>query len=202
MVEARGRRPSWTLTEEALEGLLACLDPDRALASDKYEQVRRKLIKFFGWRGCPFPDELADETINRVARKIDDGLTLSGDSIHRYFHGVARMLAKEAFKRRSREQLEVSLRFPLFVGGADEDDRQARLERLQRYLDGLSPEESELLLQYYRGEKSEKIHNRKELADRLNIPMNALRIRIHRLRGKLERGMEECPRARDRHETS
>jgi DNA-directed RNA polymerase specialized sigma24 family protein len=159
-------------------------------------------FSLLSWRGCPFPDEPADETINRVAHKIEDGLGLSGDSIHRYFHGAARMLAKETFKKRSREQSELSLRFPLVLGEDDDHGRQARLECLRSCMSGLSPEECELLLQYYRGEKGEKIRNRKELADRLNIPMNALRIRVHRLREELERCMEECPRARDRHEMS
>jgi len=192
----------WALTEEALDGLLAVLGPNRGTASVGYEQIRRKLIKFFEWRGCRFPEELADEAINRVARKIDEGLDLGGDSIHRYFHGVARMLVKEALRRHSREQSALTVGM-LRDRGSGEEERsgvEARLDCLRSCMSGLTPEEGELLLGYYRGEKSEKIRNRRELAARLNLPMNALRIRVHRLREKLERCMAECPHIRRRGE--
>ena len=195
---------AWALTEGALDSLLAVLGPNRGVASVGYEQIRRKLIKFFEWRGCRFPEELADEAINRVAHKIDDGLDLGGDSIHRYFHGVARMLVKEAFRRHSREQsvLTVGILRDRVSGEDERSGLEARLDCLRSCMSGLTPEEADLLLQYYRGEKSEKIRNRKELAARLSVPMNALRIRVHRLRERLERCMAECPHARRRDETS
>jgi RNA polymerase sigma factor (sigma-70 family) len=194
----------WALTEEALDCLLAVLGPDRGIASVRYEQIRRKLIKFFEWRGCRFPEDLADEAINRVAHKIDDGLDLGGDSIHRYFHGVARMLVKEAFRRQAKEQSAVTVGI-LRDHVSNDNERsgwEARLDCLRSCLNGLTPEEAEVLLQYYRGEKSEKIRNRRELADRLGIGMNGLRIRVHRLRERLERCMAECPHAHRRDEMS
>jgi DNA-directed RNA polymerase specialized sigma24 family protein len=56
----------------------------------------------------------------------------------------------------------------------------------------LSPDNRELILQYYNGEKGEKIQNRKKLLDRLGIPVNTLRMRALRLRERLQGCVEEC----------
>ena len=66
-------KTKWTLTAEAFAKLLACLDPDAETAGEKYEAIRQKLVKFFDWRGAHFPEDCADETLNRVTRKIDEG---------------------------------------------------------------------------------------------------------------------------------
>src|SRR5262245_20430567 len=60
-------------TKEEFDCLLAYLSPDREEAGKEYETLRRKLIKLFQYRGCHSPEELADETINRIAKKIKQG---------------------------------------------------------------------------------------------------------------------------------
>src|SRR5262249_35815848 len=68
----RGAAPArrrWALTQEAFDKLLAALGPDRESAAEKYLEVRSNLIRFFEFRGCPFPEDHADETINRVAKR-------------------------------------------------------------------------------------------------------------------------------------
>src|ERR1700759_1242376 len=67
------RQTKWSLTREGFDRLLDCLDPDREKAGQQYEIIRSKLIHYFDWRDCPFPEEHADETINRVIRKLDAG---------------------------------------------------------------------------------------------------------------------------------
>jgi len=42
------------LTTDTFARLLHCLDADRELAGEKYEDLRRLLIRFFEWRGAPF----------------------------------------------------------------------------------------------------------------------------------------------------
>ena len=58
------------LTEDTLDRLLHWLDRDRDRAGQRYEQIRSGLIKVFLCRGSVDPEELADETINRVAKKV------------------------------------------------------------------------------------------------------------------------------------
>lgn len=74
------------LTQRAFDALLAWLDPDRELAGEKYEDIRYRLIKFFERRGCPAPEELADEVLNRVSKKLDEGTEVRA---FEYFYGVA-----------------------------------------------------------------------------------------------------------------
>ena len=69
-------RQKWTLTQEAFDKLLLALGgdgdgPDRG--GQKYLEIRGNLIRFFEWRGCPFPEDHADETINRMARRVAEG---------------------------------------------------------------------------------------------------------------------------------
>ena len=40
------------MTPEEFEALLAQLDPDRERAGERYETIRRKLVRLFEWRGC------------------------------------------------------------------------------------------------------------------------------------------------------
>ena len=52
-----------------------------------------------------------------------------------------------------------------------------------------SSDQRDLILRYYRGEDGpgeSNIRNRQSLARDLELPMNALRIRVHRVRRKLE----------------
>jgi hypothetical protein len=85
-------RKNQPLTQESFDGLLAWLHPDREQAGEMYESIRCNLIKFFSARGFGNPEELADETIDRVARKVDEIVaSYSGDPAT-YFFAVARNL--------------------------------------------------------------------------------------------------------------
>src|SRR6516164_2606740 len=85
-----------TLTAESFAKLLACFDLDRDRAGEKYEDLRRTLIRFFEWRGAPLPEEHADESFNRVARKRAEGLEIR--NVRGYCYEVARLVCLEAFK--------------------------------------------------------------------------------------------------------
>ena len=89
------RKKDWVLTKEALDKLLACLDQNREQAASRYEIIRRKLMKYFECRGCCSPEDLADETINRVARRIYEGKEIWTSEPANYFYGVARNVLKE-----------------------------------------------------------------------------------------------------------
>lgn len=177
------------LTREEFEALLASLDDDRNLAAEKYETIRHKLIRLFEWRGCDFPEDLADETINRVARRMAEGVEVRSADPFGYFCGVAHLVYKEVWRRAAREQKALdSGDWPPSQPEEERDDR--RLACLKKCLEKLPEEQRHLLLQYHKGE--DNIRNRKELCDELDIPINALRIRVHRVRRKLEDCIESC----------
>ena len=182
-------RQKWTLTQDGFDRLLVALGGDRDSGSEKYLEIRTNLTRFFEWRGCSFPEDHADETFNRIARKVDEGEDILNPA--GYAMGVARLLLLEIMKGRQREQSalnEIGTASDVYVPA---DDGEDRLECLRKCLQTLSADNRELILQYYQGEKSEKIQNRKKLLDRLGIPVNTLRMRALRLRERLQGCVEE-----------
>ena len=94
-------RQKWSLTEQAFNGLLASLGPNRDTAAERYLEIRRNLIRLFEWRGCSTPEEYADEAINRCAKKIGDGEEIR--DVATYCIGIARMLFHEMTRERAKE---------------------------------------------------------------------------------------------------
>jgi DNA-directed RNA polymerase specialized sigma24 family protein len=189
--EAPARR-RWALTPKAFDSLLAGLDSDRESAGKKYVEVRCNLVRFFEWRGCPFPDDHADETLDRVAKRA-----LGGEDIRdpvRYILGTARMILLEVNKARAKERLALGELANTAAVADEPEPLQPRLECLERCLGGLAAGDREMILQYYRGDKRAKIENRKRLTERLQIPLSTLRMRALRVRERLQACVEECLR--------
>ncbi|MBO0798006.1 MAG: hypothetical protein J2P31_04215 [Blastocatellia bacterium] len=166
------------LTREALDQLLHWLDRDRDRAGQRYEQIRSGLIKVFLCRGSIDPEELADETINRVAKKVQEIAEGYVGDPALYFYGVAKMVYLESSRRKP-----IDIR-PLPLNAPEEVD--IRFEYLEHCMKTLSPKNRELILAYYEDEKGAKIDRRKELADRMGITANALWIRVHRIKKELQ----------------
>lgn len=190
--DAQGTRTEWELTGEAFGRFLSLLDADPDRAGEKYETLRRKLTKIFDWRGAHYPEECADETINRVIRKLDHGETIR--DIPTFCHGVARLVLLETLKKPERRRVgldEIDQVAAAPPPHADEDDH-ARRECFDRCLGGLPDENRRLILEYYEDERRGKINNRQAMADRLGIPSHALRSRAQRIRDKLEQCVAKC----------
>jgi DNA-directed RNA polymerase specialized sigma24 family protein len=186
-----GAAKTWSLTQPAFDAFLASLDEDRPRAAAKYEQIRGKLIGFFEWRGMPFPEEHADETIDRIVRKIGEGDQIRDPST--YVYGIARMLVLEIGRQRDRfVPIPDAGNLPGQTRTAEQDDSDERLPCLDLCLQKLTPQSRELITEYYRKEKGDKIEHRRRLAERIGIPVNALRIRALRTRAKLGDCIEGC----------
>lgn len=180
----------WTLTAEAFDDLLATFDSDRESAGEKYLAVRANLIRFFEWRGCPFPEDHADETFNRVARKVADGEDIR--NVSGYVMGVARLLVLEIIKSSSRQREALGEYQKSVSEVAEVPESESRIDCLQKCLQQLSSDNRELIVQYYQGDKREKIENRKKLGEHLGVAMNTLRMRAQRLREQLQGCVEQC----------
>jgi DNA-directed RNA polymerase specialized sigma24 family protein len=175
---------NWDLTRESFEALLAWLDPNREVAGQKYENIRTRLIKIFACRGCCEPEDLADETINRVTNKLEEiEPTFIGERA-RYFYGVANKVHLEYLRKKPVPPL------PIVTNTSEEAELRHRC--LDRCASKLTPENRELVFQYYQEEKRAKIEHRKHQADHLGIAVNALRIRAHRIRKSLQDCVREC----------
>jgi len=183
------KKPKWVMTQAAFDKLLNAFSPDREEAGEQYERARVKLVRFFEWHSVGPADELADETFNRVARRIDEGQRI--DNLLGYMHGVAKVLLKEVIRKHP----------PISLDDAPEVQQRtapepvkpdARQECFDRCMEELSREKRDLIDEYYQQELRFKIIRRQKLAERLGIAQNALRIRTHRIRMKLETCITKC----------
>lgn len=185
------------LTEEQLDALLHSLDPDRAAAAEKYATIHAMLIRFFAFRRCKDADKLADVTIDRVARNARAGKVTQG-KLEQFIMGVARNVAHEAFREQDKhkvvspEELTPSQQSEIEKRTASQDDSaqpdEQRDECMRRCFDGLGADEAEMIIIYSAGKHELKL----KLAEFLNISVAALRLRIVRLRKKLENCVQEC----------
>jgi DNA-directed RNA polymerase specialized sigma24 family protein len=184
---------NWVLSPEAFAGLLAALDPDVGRAAEEYEAVRRRLVRLFEWRGVEFAEDYADETINRVARKLEEGERIQ--NLSGYIGGVARLVLLEAHKESARARAAFEqLPPPVTYAEPVEDDEDERRLGCFRSCMGSLPEETRALILEYYGEDGggARIEKRKRLARALGLEMNALRNRALRTRDRLERCIGDC----------
>jgi len=172
------------LNPDAFEALLRWLAPDREEAGKRYEEIRHKLIRIFACRGCGESDILADETINRVARKVGELVTTYQGDPRLYFYGVANKIHLEQLKKAKPRVTEWH--------ETKEEDYEPEFECLERCMDKLTMNNRDLVLKYYDHEKDAKIEQRRRLAETLNIGLNALRIRAHRIRITLYQCIKGC----------
>jgi DNA-directed RNA polymerase specialized sigma24 family protein len=180
-----------TASPNGLDLLLAVLDPDRERAAEKLLLLRRKLLKFFAWSRAPFPDELADETLDRVSRRLAEGEVVRQLDPGAYVHGFARNVLRESW---SRPRLVRAPEAALAAAPAAEQSAAERRSRcLDRCLARLPVESRRLLLAYYQTEGgAAKIASHRQLAAELNVSGGNLRLRLHRLRLELEGCVRAC----------
>jgi RNA polymerase sigma factor (sigma-70 family) len=195
------------LTPASFDSLLAVLGPDREAAAMAYLEIRRALYMFFAARGAVNPDEMADETLNRVARRLNEGAQITAENPSSYFYAVARNVWRE-----KRADASVFLSLPdddqsyathatpydLMVGADEQAVEEARREFLANCLEQFPLEERELVISYYKFSGGEKIENRKNLAERHKLSNNTLRQKIARLRSKLAECIGRRMRARQK----
>ena len=175
--------------------LLDHLGTEPEQAGGKYEQLRRKIIRFFAWEQCTGAEDLADECLDRVARKIEDGVEIL--NITGYVAGVARLVMKEYQVRRRREQVvleEFSHRRAIVESG---EDVERAVADLNACLERFTADQRSLILRYYEGDHARRIENRRRLAEELALLPNALRNRAMRLRSLLETCMAGRATRRD-----
>lgn len=189
------------LSTERFAGLLALLDSDRAAAAEKYILLRCKLVRVFERVQYGDPENLADEALDRIAKKLEE------ETIHNlnsFAYSVAMKISLETRKTSARfvsmdghDNWEDSL-----VGESDPENRiidgmqNARTAQcLERCLNRLGMSDHELLLEYYKGEKQARIERRQELAEKRATTIARLRSEVNMLREKLRVCVDRCLRS-------
>jgi DNA-directed RNA polymerase specialized sigma24 family protein len=185
----------------AFRKFLSWLDLGIDSNGEKYLEIRHRLVRYFDRKNCASPDELADETLNRVARRLTQEGEITGVMPAHYCYVVARFIFLEYQRRpdRSHVSMEVLPSLPAASPGAPGSSeldtaevQEKRMKCLDSCLQTLQTGQRELIMEYYRGERGAKIERRSALAARLGVTANALSIRACRIRTMLERCVRIC----------
>jgi DNA-directed RNA polymerase specialized sigma24 family protein len=198
--------------------LLAWLDEGDDSGGQAYLQMRRRLVLYFQRKRCLISDDLADEVLTRVARRLEEeGVPRQQGSVTdappaRYCYVVAKFVLLEHLRNPEARGIrdvdvheernaakafrETAARELAAATGHRAYDEQL-LECLDRCLSALPPDDRTLILDYYRHERGARIERRRQLATSLRLTANALAIRASRLRDKLERCVSACRTAGD-----
>ena len=179
-------------TPASFRRFLSWLDEGADTRGEKYLDMRRRLVWYFDRKRCVSPDDLADETLNRVARRLEEEGAITDTTPARYCYIVAKFVFLEYLRQpdRSPESLSDATRVNPPASSAQESDRL--LDCLDRCLQTLEARDRAVILDYYRGERRGRIDRRRELAAQLAISANALSIRACRIREKLEACVSAC----------
>ncbi|HEY3132264.1 MAG TPA: hypothetical protein VGL91_22605 [Acidobacteriota bacterium] len=200
-IQKAARKKDWALTQHAFRQFLSWLAEGNS-RGEKYLEMRRRLVSYFDRKNCLSPAELADETLNRIARRLDEEGAITDTTPPRYCYIVAKFVFLEYLRRGERSQVSLDKlsdsehpgRGLAAVREPDDpnENREKRLQCLECCSQKLDPDNRELIFQYYRGERGAKIENRKALAAGLGLTMNALSIRACRIRDRLEACVNQC----------
>jgi DNA-directed RNA polymerase specialized sigma24 family protein len=196
------RKRDWTLSPGAFKRFLEWLDEGIDSGGEKYLEMRRRLVSYFDRKNCSSPHELADETLNRVARRLEEEGEISTTAPARYCYTLAKFVFLEhlrSFENRQASLSDVTTTShpsldPVAVIAWEEsrNRKELMLECLETCLNSLDEGNRDLISQYYQGEQRQKIENRRALAARLGLTSNALSIRACRVREKLESCVTKC----------
>jgi DNA-directed RNA polymerase specialized sigma24 family protein len=189
------RRP---LTHAEWTGLLAALDSDAQLAAEKYETARAGLIRIFRSQGLwSVAEELADETIDRSARRLLEKSTTDEPigNILAYMRAVAARVATEARRHPAPLPLDKAPE-PSFLPEEAQEERGGTWERalgyLRQYLRALPASDRKVIVEYYRYSEGEKIERHRSLAHSRNQSSGALRVKACRIRRRLGEKLREA----------
>ena len=163
-----------------------------------------RLVCYFDRKNCLGPDDLADETLNRVARRLEEEDSIETDAPAHYCYIVARFVFMEYLRRPGFEALadpgltdsapRPARSHPAASADLAEEqlEKERRSECLDHCLRSLEPAHRDLIVTYYTGDQRLKLEIRRALAARLSITLNALSIRACRIRDKLETCVAKC----------
>jgi DNA-directed RNA polymerase specialized sigma24 family protein len=178
----------WAASPAAFQQFLTWLDGGVDSNGERYVEMRRRLEDYFARKRCTSPSDLADDVLNRVARRLEEEGSIP-DPPARYCYIVARFVFLESLRSADRHRAEL----PVGLAQADASDPDtARLDCLDRCLNGLPASDRDLILAYYGDGQGGKLGHRRQVAERLSLTANALAIRACRIRARLEQCVGDC----------
>ncbi len=146
--------------------------------------LREAVMHFLRRRGATDPEELAQEAVFRVLVNVLRGSEIQ--SMESYTYGVAGRVFQEHRRHLKRhEPLDEDIAIHLESESFEQQFASLMLCKLR----ALSEDEIKLLEAYYPDANGNVIVARQRLALRLGLSPNALRLRVSRLRRKLQQSL-------------
>ncbi len=182
------------LPREAWDALLGALNPDDLQeAAQDYLDLQDRLVRFFEWRNATMPEELAFETLRRVAIRFASGVELT-TTVKSFTLGFARRILQEHWRGPVETELDLNDLDRRREGDHQDQEIEAK-ERLSRCLDLCAksdPDAYELLLRFHQFEGRNRIEQRQKLAEEMGKTVNALRIEACRRRKEFRARLNRC----------
>jgi DNA-directed RNA polymerase specialized sigma24 family protein len=181
-----------TATPASFNNLVAWLDAGGRSSGESYVDMHRRLASYFVRKGCREADQLADETLTRVARRLEEEGAITDVTPAQYCYIVARFVFLEYLRRPQQDDVALpgDLKDP--AGRLEDDGRERQLTCLDACLEQLAADDRQLILEYYAGGRADRIASRRELAVKVGLSANALAIRACRLRERLRGCVADC----------
>ena len=85
------RRDQGSPEQESFRRFLNWLDQGEDSRGEKYLEMRHRLSAYFERKNCLPADDLADETLSRVARRLEEEGSIIGAAPAQYCYIVARL---------------------------------------------------------------------------------------------------------------
>lgn len=169
-----------TTSPGIFQNLLSRLGPDSETAGREYERLRTGLSNYFRVKGLSGSLHLADVTLDRVANLL---AAKEVTDVEGFCFGVARLICMEQYRVENRQRAADET----FATSAAQDDEDDKYELMRTCLETLPANDQDLLKAYYTelSPRARSAH-REKLAQQAGLSIDHLRLRIHRLRRKLE----------------
>lgn len=188
-------KKNWSISADAFGRLLQWLDEGVNSDGQKYLEIRARLVSYFDRKNCLNPDELADETLNRVARRIEEQ-QIQTEAPAKFCYITARFVFLESLREKEKTNVPLDeagqkLASPQ-ISKEEVERKEKRFDCLETCVGQLDTANRELIIGYYYGKERVKIENRRALAEKLGLSINALSVRACRIRDKLEKCVGKC----------
>lgn len=173
--------------DESLQRLVDFFSLKDSDVDFSYNELRESLIAFFRLKGDTDPETAMDLTLDRVADKVTQGVEI--EDLKKYSIAVARFIFLErmtCIKREHRAAAEFYSNKIAEQTENDEPDRQMQARR--DCFEILADEEKCLLRNYFAELPFSKLNERRfQICAENKISLNNLRLKIFRLRQRLEK---------------
>ena len=187
------------LTDETFGALLEWLSKGDKEPIEEYKIVRGRLISYFEFKGCDDPITLADKTIDRFAQKVYESTPDNEIKYVNYAFGIAKNVYFEYLKKNKEvsteienTNLDVNKSAPSSDILSEMEFNENKMNCMRHCLKGLKAKDKRFLTEYYELLESKQIDYRQNLAQKHNISLNNLRVKIYRLKDNLRNCLKNC----------